>query len=52
MSSEIIIEMASEIEALSKLCYDLILELEQYKAVDEEERRYYGITSDTRRDTF
>lgn len=47
MSPEIIIEMASEIEALSKLCYDLILELEQYKTVDEEERRYYGITSDT-----
>ena len=39
MQSEIIIEMASEIEALSKLCYDLILELEQYKAVDEEEHR-------------
>lgn len=53
MKPEIILEMASEIESLSKLCADLILELEQYKAVDEEERRYYGIiTSDTRRDTF
>ena len=39
MNSEIIIEMASEIEALSKLCCELILELEQYKAVDEEEHR-------------
>lgn len=39
MSPEIVIEMASEIEALSKLCYGLILELEQYKAVDEEEHR-------------
>ena len=48
MKPEIILEMASEIESLSKLCADLILELEQYKAVDEEERRYYGIiTSDT-----
>ena len=40
MSPEIIIEMASEIEVLSKLCYDLILELEQYKAVDEEEQKF------------
>ena len=40
MSPEIILEMASEIEALSKLCYDLILELEQYKTVDEEEQKF------------
>jgi hypothetical protein len=43
VSSEIIIEMASEIEALSKLCYDLIVELEQYKTVDEEEHRLVKI---------
>lgn len=40
MRSEVILEMASEIEELSKLCYDLILELEQYKAVDEEEQKF------------
>ena len=39
MRSEVILEMASEIESLSKLCADLISELEQYKEIDEEEQR-------------
>lgn len=39
MPSEIIIEMASEIESLARLCADLISELEQYKEIDEEEQR-------------
>ena len=39
MKTEIVLEMASEIESLSKLCADLISELEQYKEIDEEEQR-------------
>lgn len=39
MRSEIILEMASEIEALSKLCYDLITELEQYEEAETQERK-------------
>ena len=39
MPSEYILEMAGEIESLAKLCADLITELEQYKAVDDEEQR-------------
>lgn len=39
MKTEIVLEMASEIESLAKLCADLISELEQYKEIDEEERR-------------
>ena len=39
MKTEIVLEMASEIESLAKLCADLISELEQYKEIDEEEQR-------------
>ena len=39
MKPEIVLEMASEIESLAKLCADLISELEQYKEIDEEEQR-------------
>ena len=39
MKPEIVLEMASEIESLAKLCTDLISELEQYKEIDEEEQR-------------
>ena len=40
MKTEIVLEMSSEIESLSKLCADLISELEQYKGVDEEEQKF------------
>lgn len=43
MKTEIVLEMASEIESLSKLCADLISELEQYKEIDEEEQRFAKI---------
>lgn len=39
MKTEIVLEMASEIESLARLCADLISELEQYKEIDEEEQR-------------